>query len=444
MGIKKIISPFRTIAIPVKKSGIPKVIKELPVGPGVYIMKSKMGEVIYVGKASSLRKRVGSYFSRTADPKTASLIRNIGYVDCIKCENPEQALILEAALIKERRPKYNISLRDNKSYPYVEITEEEFPRVFISRPKANLVRSAKFETGEGVAFDRATKNRVLFGPYPHTKTLKSALALIRRIFPYRSCRRMPKNACLYLYLNLCPAPCVGKISLSAYRSNIGNIRRILTGQRRELVRGLTARMNKLSAEKKFEQAAYLRDKLLAIESLYKGKPKDHEIIALKEILGLSRLPLRIEAIDISSLGGNDCVGSVVVFKEGAPDKNNYRRFRIRAAKKIDDYGMIAEVVRRRYSRLTREGLTLPDLIIIDGGKGHLLRAHKELGLLGVAVPVIGIAKRNEEIWTVSGKKPLVIARSNPGLQLIQRARDEAHRFAHAYGLLRRRKRTIKK
>ena len=395
----------------------------MPQGPGVYIMKSKRGKILYVGKASSLRKRVSSYFSKAVDLKTDSLLKNVGDIDYIECESPEQALILEAALIKEKKPKYNISLRDNKSYPYVEITKEKFPRIFISRPKAE------------------NKN-FLFGPYPQAKTLKPALTLIRRVFPYRSCKRMPKNACLFFHLKLCPAPCIGKVSPSTYKNTIESICKMLKGQRRELVKELTAKMKKSAAGKKFEEAVSLRDKLLAIDGLYKGKPKAHEIIALKEILNLPRLPLYIEAIDISSLGRSDCVGSVVVFRDGVPDKNSYRRFQIRTARKRDDYDMIAEVIRRRYSRLRKENSPLPNLIIVDGGKGHLLRADKELEASGVSIPLIGIAKRNEEVWTVSKKSPLTISRSNPGLHLIQRARDEAHRFAHAYGLVRRKKRTV--
>jgi len=398
-------------------------VKKLPQSPGVYIMKSKRGKAIYVGKASSLQKRVSSYFSKTVDSKTDRLIKNVDDIDYIECESAEQALILEAALIKEKKPKYNVSLRDNKSYPYIEITKEKFPRIFISRP-------------------RAINKSLLFGPYPQAKTLESALALIRRVFPYCSCKRMPKEACLFFHLKLCPAPCIGKISLSAYEDNIRSVRKILKGQRRELVIQLTAKMKKLAAEKKFEKAAFIRDKVLAIDNLYEGKPKDHEIIALKEILNLPKLPLYIEAIDISSLGRSDCVGAVVVFRDGVSDKNSYRRFQIRTARKRDDYDMIAEVIRRRYSRLMKENSFLPNLIIVDGGKGHLSRADKELRALGVSVPLIGIAKRNEEIWKVSKKTPVVISRSNPGLHLIQRARDEAHRFAHTYGLVRRRKRTV--
>jgi len=402
---------------------IKEKIKKLPLGPGVYIMKSKRGKVIYVGKATLLRKRVSSYFSKVVDSKTESLLKNISDIDYIECVSPAQALILEAALIKEKKPKYNISLRDNKSYPYIEITKEKFPRIFISRPKLQ-------------------NKSILFGPYPQAKTLKPALTLIRRVFPYRSCKRMPKSVCLFFHLKLCPAPCVEKLSNNSYKNTIKNICRILKGQRKELVKELTKKMQKASAEKNFEQATILRDKLLAIDSLYTGNPKVHEIISLKEILNLSKLPLYLEAVDISSLGRNDCVGSIVVFRDGISDKNSYRRFQIKTARARDDYDMIAEVIRRRYSRLKKEKSSFPDLIIVDGGKGHLLRADKELKLLGISIPLIGIAKRNEEIWMVTKKNPLVISRDNPGLHLIQKIRDEAHRFAHSYGLVRRKKRTM--
>lgn len=403
--------------------GIKEKVKKLPLKPGVYIMKSRKGKILYVGKASSLRKRVSSYFSGSLDFKTDSLIKDVDDIDYIGCNTPEQALVLEAALISEKKPRYNISLKDNKSYPYIAISKEKFPRIFISRPKTK------------------TKN-LFFGPYPQAKTLKSTLALIRRVFPYRSCKRMPKDVCLFFHLKLCPAPCLGKVSLSDYKANVQGICKILKGQRKELTKELTIKMKKLAAGKKFEKAAFLRDKLLAINSLYEGKPKIHEIIALKEILNLPQLPLAIETIDISSLGRSDCVGSVVVFRDGIPDKNNYRRFRIKTARQRDDYDMIAEVLKRRYSRLIREKNRLPDLIIIDGGKGHLWRAHEELKALGVFIPLIGIAKRNDEVWTVSKNTPISIPRNNPGLHLIQRARDEAHRFAHAYGLVRRKKRTV--
>ena len=403
---------------------IKEKVKQLPQSCGVYIMKSKRGETLYVGKASSLRKRVSSYFSKRNFGKTDILVSQIADIDYIECDSAEQALILEAALIKEKKPKYNISLKDSKSYPYVEITTEDFPRIFISRPKK-------------------IAGKVLFGPYPKAGTLKSALVLVRKVFPYRSCRTMPKSACLFYHLRLCSAPCIGKISLTDYRVVVDDISKILKGERKKLVRSIEKKMQKLAGKKQFERAARLRDKLLAIESLYKGKPKAHEIISLKEILNLPRLPLTIEAIDISSLGKSDSVGSLVTFRDGVADKNNYRRFLIRGVLEQDDYAKIAEVVKRRYSRLIKEKRKLPDLIIIDGGKGHVMTAYRVIKSLGVEVPLIGIAKRNEEIWFANKKKPLIIAKEAPCLHLIQRVRDEAHRFAHAYQLIRRSKKVEK-
>jgi len=261
--------------------------------------------------------------------------------------------------------------------------------------------------------------------------------MIRRIFPYRSCGAMPKTACLFYHLKLCPAPCAGNISASSYRGAIESICKMLNGQRKELVKDLKKKMKEAAGRKDFEEAARLRDKLSAVESLYEGRPRTHEIISLKEVLNLPRLPLVIEAFDISSLAGADAVGSSVYFRGGAADKSNYRRFLIKEAKQRDDYAMIVQVLRRRYSRLIKEKKKLPDLIIVDGGKGHVMAGHRELKTLGVFVPIIGIAKRNEEIWFPFKEKPLIISKDSPSLHLIQRIRDEAHRFAHKYHLYRR-------
>ncbi|MBU2473284.1 MAG: GIY-YIG nuclease family protein [Candidatus Omnitrophica bacterium] len=399
---------------------IGKKIENLPLGPGVYIMKDKHSQVLYIGKAASIKKRLKGHFSRPV-AKNAVFLNKVTDLECILCQNPEQALILEAALIKERKPKYNIALRDSKSYPYVAVTREKFSRIGISRPK---------KKGEAV----------FYGPYPGAKTLKSALGLIRKIFPFRSCLRLPKEACLFYHLKLCPAPCEGKVSLAGYRQNISNITKILSGKRKELIKQLEEKMGRESTLKNFEAAAAIRDILGAINNLYQGKPKEHEIISLKEVLGLDRLPLYIEAIDISSLGSGDSTGSVVVFKDGVPDKDNYRRFLIKQTKAGDDYAGICEVVQRRYSRLLKENKPLPDLVVIDGGQGHVRTAARVFFRLGIKVAVIGLAKGNEEIWFPDKLKPLVIAKNHPCLQLIQRLRDEAHRFAHSYQLLRRRKR----
>ena len=408
---------------------IRKKIENLPIGSGVYIMKSSAGRTLYIGKATSLKKRLKSHFI-SPQAKNTVFLEKVTEIDHIQCLSPEQALILEAALIKEQKPRYNIALRDNKSYPYVAVTKEEFPQIFISRLKKN-------------------SQVVFYGPYPKTKTLKLALALIRKVFPYRTCRIMPKSVCLFFPLKLCPAPCVGKISESEYKNIIKNIIKIIQGERKSLVKELKQKMNKLAKEEKFEEAGKIRDKLLAIDILYKGKPQKHELIVLKETLDLPKIPLRIEAIDISRLGESQATGSVVVFKEGVPDKSQYRRFLIKSFSQQDDYAMIGEVIQRRYSRLLAQNSKLPDLVIIDGGIGHVNKADNILRKLGIILPVIGIAKQKEEIWfpqTTSGKKnrdnPLVISRDNPALQLIQRIRDEAHRFAHKYQLLRRQKKII--
>lgn len=404
---------------PVRKS-ISNVVKTMPLGPGVYMMEARDGQVLYIGKASSLRKRVLSYFSKRTSLKTGILIEHVERIKWIECDSQEQALILEAALIKEKKPRYNVALRDDKSYPYIEITTEEFPRVFISRPKAR------------------TKS-LLFGPYPKVKIVKSALNLIRKVFPYCSCKGIPKRPCLFFHLNLCPAPFAGYISRLNYKENIEGIIRILKGERQELIRDIRKRMEAAVKGNKFEEAALFRDRLFAIENLYRGRSLTHELLALKEMLHLSSLPLHIEAIDISALGGKEAAGSVVVFRCGSPDKNSYRRYRIKQVPAIDDYAMIGEVVSRRYLRLKNENIKLPDLIIIDGGKGHAQRAREELNRLSITIPLIGIAKRNEEIWYPEKSEPLIIPKDHPSLHLIQRLRDEAHRFARKYHLLLRSK-----
>lgn len=398
-----------------------KKVKELPLVAGIYIMKSDSGEVLYVGKSSSLRKRVSSYFSSPVNKKTDMLLENVADIEYVKCDTPEQALLLEAALIKERKPKYNIALKDDKSYPSLAITKQKFPRIFICRAK------------------NKSKDAALFGPYTHAGSLKTALNIIRKIFPFCSCRRMPQTPCLYYHLKLCPAPCAGKISPNEYKENIENIRRLLKGERKNLIKHLGRKMKEFAQKQEFEKAAWMRDCLLAVQGLYRGKFEKPELLSLKDTLDLPRLPFVIEAIDISSLSGSNPAGSVVAFRAGIADKDNYRRYRIKQVEGIDDYAMMAEVVKRRYLRLKTENKRSPDLIIIDGGKGHTDRVSKELSGLELNIPVIGIAKQNEEIWFPDKDVPLIIPKDNSCLHLIQRIRDEAHRFAHGYHLLRRKK-----
>lgn len=402
---------------------IKEKVKRLPLGCGVYIMRSKEGKVLYVGKASSLRKRVHSYFLKNVSLKTGFLMEKVADIDYIECNSQEQALVLEAALIKEEKPKYNIVLRDDKSYPYIEITADGFPRVFIARKKTN--KSSRY-----------------FGPYPQVSVLKSVLNLMRKIFPYCSCVSFKSRQCLFSHLNLCPAPCAGRITKAEYKENIRNIIKILKGEREELIKNLRKSMQEFSNKNRFEEAGDLRDKIVSLENLYKGRVLTHELLSLKESLSLSSIPLRIEAIDISSLSGKQATGSVVVFQNGIACKALYRRYRIKEVIVTDDYAMMAEVVRRRYSRLLNENSKMPDLIVVDGGPGHVQVAKCELDKLKLKIAIIGIAKRNEEIWLPERHRPLVLSKDSAALHLIQRLRDEAHRFARKYHFLLRKKKIV--
>lgn len=393
-------------------------IKSLPLTSGVYMMKDAGGTVLYVGKAVSLRKRVQSYFRkhRTVS-KTDFLVAEIRSIDHIPTHSEAEALILEASLIKQYHPKYNVELRDDKTYPYIEVTAEPFARIAVVRPHKKNTTSR------------------YFGPYVEVRLVREALDIIRRIFHFRTCDPFPKKECLDFHIGLCDAPCIGHISEKEYRRNIRHVCMILEGKRDELYRGLKEEMEQLSREGEFEAAAKVRDQMRAIGALYSGSPDVNyykEAEQLQRALNLPRLPERIECFDISNVMGQQSVGSMVSFFTGKPDKSNYRRFRIKEVSGIDDFKMIAEVVRRRYSRLQREGQTFPDLIVIDGGKGQLSAACEQLDQLQVSIPVISLAKREEEIFVPGKRSSVRLGRGSLGLQLLQRIRDEAHRFAVAY------------
>jgi len=400
---------------------IKEVLKHIPVSSGVYLMKDVREKVIYVGKAISLRRRVQSYFRKGTGPfsKTDRLVTEIKKIDWILTTSEAEALLLEASLIKKYHPKYNIDLRDDKSYPSILITKEKYPKVDVVRPRM----------GKGAGEGR------LFGPYVDATLVREALTIVRRIFHYRSCRAMPDKPCLDYHIGLCDAPCIQNISVKEYQSIIGHVVFILEGRKDDLYRSLRARMEECAKAKEFEKAAVLRDQIRAVGALYSGT-KDvnyyKEAEQLKMSLGLSRPPERVEAFDISNTMGHESVGSMVSFLNGAPDKNNYRRFRIREVAGIDDFQMIAEVVRRRYARLKKEGALFPDLILVDGGKGQLSAAKVELDKLDVKVPVVSIAKREEEVFIPGKRAPIILSKTSLGLKLLQRIRDEAHRFAIGY------------
>lgn len=398
-------------------------------------MKDKNSNVLYIGKAASLKKRVSSYFrkDRSPSPRTQLMVEKVRDISFIVTGSEAEALITESAFIKEYKPRYNVALKDDKSYPYLKLTtNEDFPRLVLTRRK-------KSDEADGAIY---------YGPYTDVKLLRKAIGIMKRIFPLRSCRRMLKKACLDYRIGQCYAPCIGAVDKEMYADIVRELKLFLDGKRDRLIDELSKKMKVASVKKNYEKAAIFRDRIIALsvvpktirKVLYpnvlhvekKIRPYD-EIMALKYILGLKRVPRKIEAFDISNISGKEAVGSMITFIDGGPSKNDYRKFKIRTVAKIDDYKMMQEIIRRRYERVKLERLPCPDLIIIDGGKGQLNAASSILEELGFErIPVIGIAKRFEHIYLKGRKEPIIFSQNSSILHLIQQLRDEAHRFAISY------------
>ncbi|HCC37431.1 MAG TPA: excinuclease ABC subunit C [Treponema sp.] len=539
-----------------------KTAREAPTEPGVYIMKDSEGHIIYVGKAKSLKNRLSSYFSGKKDIKTATLMRHVRSIETIIVANEYEALLLENTLIKQHTPKYNINLKDGKTYPVIRITAEKFPRVFRTRH---------------IIEDKSQ----YFGPFPNVQMVDSMLDLIKKYFPLRKCRTLKKNGpCMYYHIGRCMAPCCGKISAEDYGRSVAQVQQLLSGKTETLIIDLSAQMHEAARSLQFEKAAQLRNAIQAVENLAGGdsavvdfdpegrdyiawaaegvlatftvfsmrggkmtgrelfrarsaaneteslemfitsyydsarppppkifvsapgsspanlnkelpdeaqnagqptetfpsdslngwfktvfgaKPeffqpveKHHAAIyamarqnaledlrkrlkergagpALDELaraLNLRTRPERIEGFDIAQLDGRHPVASLVSFKNGIPDKKNYRYFKLRTVIGIvDDFAAMREVVRRRYSRLLREGSELPDLVLIDGGIGQVNAAKGVMDELGMDSDVVGIAKRDEELWLPAAKEPVILSRQSEALKILQHVRDETHRFA---------------
>lgn len=402
-------------------------LKEVPDQPGVYIFRDEGGKVLYVGKAASLRSRVRSYFQRSGGQSTriSAMVRKIRDIEWTATPTEAEALLYESNLIKEYQPRYNVDLRDSKSYPLIKITmSEEYPRVMLAR-------------------GRKSDGSLYFGPYTDAALLRQAIKSIRRVFPFCTCRPIPKKACVYHDMGLCPAPSEGKISREDYLENIKGIILFIEGKRVELVKRLSGKMDRLSGEERFEEAARVRDQLEALSEVISKKPKHDsatQLGELKVILGLKEEPRYIEAFDISNIKGEGACGSMVAFKDGRPEKSKYRMFKIREVEGQDDYAMMREVVKRRYTGSLKDRHPVPDLIVIDGGRGHLSAAAHEIRSAGIKdVQIIGIAKVFEHIYTLERDLPIALPPSSKALQLIQRIRDESHRFAIRYHHILRRK-----
>ncbi len=532
--------------------------------PGVYLMKDAQGRVIYVGKASSLRNRLRSYFGSQAgmDAKTRELVEHVADFEVIRTDTPTEALILENELIKRYRPRYNIMLRDDKTYPFIRVTNEPYPRVIATR---RVVQ-------DGSRY---------FGPYPSAGAVHRTLDLLKRLFPYRACdieiTGTATRPCLYYHIGRCVGPCIGAVSQEEYRAVIENVVLFLEGRADDVIARLREEMLAAADALDFERAARLRDELRAIEHVLqqqkivtgtsesfdvlavaqsaggdacvqvgfvrngkllgsehylmvgarvddppsavltsfvqqyyaqassippelvlqhplddmetvsdflarrRGEPvrlsvpseglrrelvemiaksaqqnlEQHRVrwlndeqrttLALEELaeaLGLDRLPRRIECFDVSQLQGTNVVASMVVFEHGKPKKSDYRKFQIKTVEGQDDFAALREAVLRRYRRAlageqTEAWQTLPDLVLIDGGKGQLNAACEALASLGLSLPVAALAKEHEELYVPGQSAPIVLPRDSQALFLVQRIRDEAHRFAVTFHRARR-------
>lgn len=424
-------------------------VRSFPHAPGVYLMKDGAGRVIYVGKAKDLRSRAGSYFLKAAaeEQRTARLVRDIRDIEYIEAESEVDALLVEARLIKDVQPKYNQDLKDDKSFPYVEITtREEFPRVAVTRaPKP-----------------RGTK---LYGPFANVTGLRGAIQLLQKIFKFRNCtldiqsddqRWQWFRPCLLASIDQCSAPCDLRISKEDYRQDIRRLQRFLEGNKKTLLREMRGEMAQASAGRRYERAARLRDEIHLLETLdQRGELDTHVqpevfqidpkkgLVGLQKVLHLPRRPRTIEGVDIAHLQGSETVAGLVQFIDGLPFKPGYKRFRIRSVQGVDDYAGIHEVVARRFQRLSDEGQMFPDILLIDGGKGQLRSALAAFTALEITPPtVISLAKRREEIFVAGARQPLRLSRHSYALRLLQYVRDESHRFAQHYHHILRRRSTL--
>jgi excinuclease ABC subunit C len=409
-------------------SSLKEKLKHLPNKPGVYLFKDQKGEIIYIGKAKRLRRRVASYFKPHPDLKTSILLQRLHDIDYMVTLSELDALLREDELIKKYRPRYNVALRDDKAYPFIKITvNEPWPRVIIARRKER----------DGALY---------FGRY-QGGMVRAVVALLKKLFPIRWCRETPlkmrQQPCLYYHLGNCSGPCIGKVSSQYYRSLVDGIILLLKGKMEKALAKLEEEMRRAAAELDFERAAYLRDRIKLLEKMRAGKtnlsltPSDRlpaEIYQLQKQLKLIKAPLRIEAFDISNIAGSHIVGAMVVFVGGAPLSSQYRRFKIRSLKGTpNDVQAIYEVVKRRYSGSLARSLELPDLVMVDGGAAQVNFGKKALEESSLArLPIIGLAKREEEIYFPGRTKSLKLPKRAPELALLQRIRDAAHRFALAF------------
>lgn len=421
-----------------RSSKIKSLIRRMPARPGVYLMRDRFGTVLYVGKAKDLKKRVGSYFQpsrkrQIAQPKIAAMVDLVHDIETIELRSETEALLLEGKLIKEYKPRYNTDFTDNKQFLMVRVDiESELPRFRLTR-------------------NRKGDAALYFGPFAHSGLLRRTLSEMRRQFGILLSDAKPvrvgdgrwqlyNDARAEIYAQ------TADVSTEEYRQRVEQACIFLQGKGREWLQDLKEEMASAAEQKRYERAAELRDIIKALEQTItphrrftRQAPAEHHtgaemaLAALREALQLEQMPEVIECFDISHISGDYLVASMVRFVAGKPDKNGYRRFRIRSFVGNDDYRAMEEVVGRRYRRLHEEARAFPHLLVIDGGAGQVQAALKAFWALDLPPPpLIGLAKREETVVFAQEREPLQLPRHDAGLRLLQRIRDEAHRFANAF------------
>ena len=411
-------------------------IKKFPKTPGVYLMKNAMGKIIYVGKATSLHDRVKSYFDRPHDVRIEKLVGEISDIDYKKTPTVIEAMILEANLIKKYLPKYNVKEKDDKSFLYVAISKEKFPRIM-------LLRGLELERMTSREKKQSTK---LFGPYTSASSLRAALDILRRrIFPFRDCVVMPKRPCLHYHLKQCPAPCAGLVSQKDYRRLVRNLILFFEGKKEKIIKNLKKQMAAASRGENFEEAARLRNQIFSLEHIQDvAVIKSDEAKNGTEKLGINIFG-RIEGYDISNISGTSATGSMVVFEDGKPNKNEYRKFKIKTVSGANDVGMMKEIMDRRLYH-AREW-PLPDVVLVDGGWGQINAVREILAEHKIKIPVLGIAKgfdRKQDRLIADPNNPELVRVAGLHKDILLRVRDEAHRFAIGYHKLLRKKKLLNK
>ncbi|MEC7638322.1 MAG: excinuclease ABC subunit UvrC [Verrucomicrobiota bacterium] len=449
-------------------------LQDIPHKPGVYIMRDRIGRIIYVGKAKDLRKRLSNYFTPSrgsrADIKTRALVDSIWDFEINTVRSENEALLLEGKLIKDYRPKYNVVFRDDKRFLMLKINLSD------PLPKFQLVRVQKMDGAK------------YYGPFPHSGALRFTYDWLNKNFGLRTCRSKNPGEVQYKHCNddiirNCSAPCIQKVDNDQYLEQVNKACDFLEGGWKERVSELESQMQEASDNNDFETAANCRDMIHSLRKTLqpsrkftrgRGVPSpnidpESDINELKEYLGMDSIPKVMECFDISNISSSHIVASMVRFENGLPDNSGYRRYRIKGVKKQNDFSSMAEVVRRRYSRILLSAknvaedmneysqesvldavrrignqsafVRLPDLVVVDGGKGQLSSALKELRKLGLHdLPIIGLAKKNEEVFMPDNPNPLRIPHDTGALKLLQRIRDEAHRYANSYHQLLMRRR----